>query len=124
MLYVQGAKTYLSDAGEELAKITQESKRETDPMEGVIEAWLETDAEKDRYELQKEQFGGDLELRDKVCVMEIWQDCLEQKGKPRAYDSRQIGQILNKLPLWEKGSTGCFGMRFGIQKIWKKVSPF
>jgi predicted P-loop ATPase len=124
MLYVQGARTYLSDSAEELAKITQESKRESDPMEGVIEAWLETDAEKDRYELQKDQFGGDLEIRDRVCVIEIWQDCLEQKGKPRPMESKQISRILDKNSNWIRVNSMRFGTRFGRQRGWEKVVPF
>jgi hypothetical protein len=125
MLYVQGAKTYLSDAGEELAKITQESKRETDPREGVIEAWLETDAEKDRYELPNNAFGAEEnEVRDRVCVIEIWQDCLMEKGKPRPMESKQISRILDKNINWIKVDSMRFGTRFGRQRGWKKKVPF
>jgi len=124
MLYAQGAKTYLTDEVKEQAEIIQESKKDSNPAEGIIWEWLELDAEKDRYELQKNQFGGDLEARDKVCVIEVWQDCLDRKDKPRPHEGKEIGVILSKNPLWEKGLTGRFGVRFGAQKMWKKVCPF
>jgi len=125
MLYVQGARTYLSDSAEELAKITQESKRETDPREGVIEAWLETDAEKDRYELPNSAFGSEgKEVRDRVCVIEIWQDCFMEKGKPRPMESKQIGRILDKNSNWIRVNSIRFGIRFGRQRGWQKVVPF
>jgi len=125
MLYVQGARTYLSDSAEELAKITQESKRETDPREGVIEAWLETDAEKDRYELPNSAFGSEgKEVRDRVCVIEIWQDCFMEKGKPRPMESKQIGRILDKNSNWIRVNSIRFGIRFGRQRGWEKVVPF
>ena len=124
ILYVQGAKTYLSDAAEELAKQQQEAKREADPREGIIGAWLETDAEKDRYELLNKQFGGDLKTRDRVCIIEIWQDCFEEKGKPRPSEGKQIAAILDKNLNWERIVSGRFGIRFGSQRGWKKVVPF
>ena len=125
MLYIQGAKTYLSDSAEEMAKITQESKRETDPREGVIEAWLETDAEKDRYESPNGAFGSEgKEVRDRVCVIEIWQDCFMEKGNPRPAELKQIRRILDKNSNWIRVDSIRFGIRFGRQRGWKKVVPF
>jgi len=125
MLYVQGAKTYLSDAGEEIAKGVQELKRESDPSEGVIEAWLETDAEKDRYESPDSAFGSEgKEVRDRVCVIEIWQDCFMEKRKPRSGESKQIRRILDENPNWSRVNSMRFGIRFGRQRGWEKVVPF
>jgi predicted P-loop ATPase len=125
MLYVQGAKTYLSDAAEEMAKGVQESKRESDPNEGVIEAWLETDAEKDRYELPSSAFGSEgKEVRDRVCVIEIWQDCFMEKRKPRPQESKQISRILDENSNWIRVNSMRFGIRFGRQRGWEKVVPF
>ena len=125
MLYIQGARTYLSDSAEEMAKITQESKRETDPREGVIEAWLETDAEKDRYESPNGAFGSEgKEVRDRVCVIEIWQDCFMEKGNPRPAELKQIRRILDKNSNWIRVDSIRFGIRFGRQRGWKKVVPF
>jgi len=124
-LYTYSKQTYLSDDAEHIAKMVQEGKREGDPIEGKIVEWLELPAAKDRYEAN----GGfeEYEPRDRVCVIEIWEDCLGYKFEPRPSDRRRIASIMDRLPGWKRNKLNStrFGKRFGRQKGWLcDIVPF
>jgi putative DNA primase/helicase len=129
MLYmIEDETTLLSKEAQEISNTAQEEKRESDTWQGVIEAWLEKPAKSGRYEGDSDydnlDANGD-EIRDRVCCIELWEDCLSMKGRElRRMDSNRITAIMNNLESWEKAkSTMQFGSRFGKQKGWFKV-PF
>jgi len=123
--YMVGDTLLLSDEARAVAHQQQEEKREADPWEGIIEAWLLKDAPNDRYDIINDFPGnGADEKRDRVCVMEIWHDCLDMRGDPKPVDRRRISSILDNLPGWERGSTMRFGERFGRQRGWRPDCPF
>lgn len=119
--------TLLSKEAREIATSAQEEKRESDSWQGVIEAWLNEPAKTSRYDSNTDfdNLDNSEEKRDKVCCIEIWEDCLKMKGRElKRMDSNRITAIMNSLTDWEKAkSTMQFGNRFGKQKGWFKV-PF
>ncbi len=122
-LYTYSRRTYLSHGVEFIAKQVQESKREADPMEGKIIEWLEQPAAKDRYD--GNTGFEETEPRDRVCIIEIWEDCLGYKYDPRPSDRRRIASIMDRLVGWKRTSTTRFGKRFGHQRGWTcEVLPF
>ena len=75
---------------------------------------------------QREMFlsGADkkeyeLVLRDRICVAEIWRECLEEYRKNiRQQDSRRIARIMDRMPEWERAKIIWFGTDYGRQKGW------
>lgn len=124
--YMVGDTILLSDEARRIAEEQQEDKREADPWEGIIGAWLLQDAPCDRYDIIDGFRGeGAPERRDRVCVMEIWEDCLEMRGDPKPADRRRIASIVDRMPGWERPkSPPSFGARFGRQKGWRNEMPF
>ena len=121
MLYSQRRTVFLSDEARNLAEVAQEEKREEDSWQGIIEVWLGRDAPVDRYDTE----FGSMEnsspgVRDRVCIQEIWDDCLKIKRDCRPVDRRRIGNILKRIKGWKRVSTCRFGMRYGTQVGWKK----
>ena len=120
-LYTMGETLLLEDDALQIASAAQEVKRETDEWSGIISEWVRQQAPVNRYDVIR--LDGDTlerEARDRVCVMEIWQDCLDQPGSPRPFDRRRIGAVMNALPGWERVSSMRFGDRFGVQRGWRK----
>lgn len=122
-LYAIGTSTLLGREARAIAEKAQEDHREDDAWQGIIEEWLNQPAAVGRYDSGYE-FGafGDMEERDRVCVAEVWNDCLGMKGDIRRIDSMRIGKILDGLEGWSrKKGPITFGQRFGKQRPWMKV---
>jgi predicted P-loop ATPase len=130
-LYSKGKKLYLSDEANRIANETQEENREEDTWKGLIETWLEEKAYSNRYDSKIGSFAVEedgkekaiLETRSRVCIQEIWEDCLDK----RAYESGQkdklrISAIMKsqKKNGWKYVSLIRFGKRFGRQRGWIK----
>ena len=83
----------------------QAEAMEDDWRVGKISAWL------DRFN-----------PGDKVCAIQIWRECLSVDGfdSPKKNESREIGQIMNKMPGWEK-CTPYRSERYGTQRGWIKT---
>ena len=82
----------------------QENAMEDDWRVGAIAAYLEH-----------------FPIGAKVCAIQIYRDCIdtENKNPPKIQESRAIGQIMNKMPGWEKCSTYRTD-KYGKQKGWMK----
>lgn len=64
---------------------------------------------------------GTTEVRDRVCVAEIWEDCLKQRVEYKRTHGRRISAIMDKLCTkngWKRTATIRFGARFGRQMGW------
>ncbi|MFA6718370.1 MAG: virulence-associated E family protein [Prevotella sp.] len=126
------ATTELSQEAYLLARERQESKLQSDEWKGVIESFLESKADKQRYSADWDEVigafdGGDMEDRERVCIAEIWQDCLKMKQPMRKYDGNRIASIIDAIDGWERKQTIRFGDRFGRQRGWinkKSYVPF
>jgi predicted P-loop ATPase len=120
-----GEDLFLKDHLAELAFEVQETHLEESDKFGQIqefldlklpEDWTERDIGQRRQFLQGD-FGeipeGTAE-RMKVCALEIWMECFS--GDPKLFDalkSREIKDILQRMPGWEKYSIGTGKLRFG-----------
>lgn len=116
--------TQLTGEGARIAIQMQGEKMIADEWAGIIGEFLESKADKGRYD--PECFdSGELEERDRVCVLEIIEDCLGINDKTKnKMISNRIGQILSKMEGWKKHKAMKFGKRFGPQKGWVKSSYF
>lgn len=112
-----GEPLYLTGELEKQALAVQESAREVDEREGLIESFLDepipTDWPKWSLDRRRDfwaggiQGAGKLELtpRTGVCVMEIWTELFgKNKADLSARDSRAINDILENLPGWMRSS--------------------
>lgn len=82
----------------------QESATEDDYRVGMIESYL------------------DAPERDRVCVLEIWQNALNEIGNPKKKDSNEIASILDNIPGWERTKASVRCGKFGKQKAWYRIS--
>lgn len=128
------ATTELSEHARAIALIRQQNSMVSDAWEGIIREWLSLPANKHRYDADWSDVANALpdvegtELRDRVCVQEIWQDCFGgRKADMRPADSRRIASIMNNTPGWTRRSTVRLGVRFGRQLGWifeTEIAPF
>lgn len=58
----------------------------------------------------------------KVCAIQIYKECLntDSSTNPKPYESREIGQIMNKMDGWEKMSSRYYADKYGQQRGWIK----
>ena len=122
-----GEPLYLTGDVERLAQEAQEEHRETSGWEGLISDFLEKEvpAGWDKMDISSRRMflQGNLKVEeplhpiDKVCVVEIWVECLggdQRYMKPQ--ERSTIGIILKRMPGWKRiKSTARFGP-YGIQK--------
>ena len=129
------ATTELSPEARTVALSRQLESRVSDAWEGIVTEWLAAPAHKRRYDADWNDVRGmmpdreeDMEVRDRVCVQEIWQDCFGgKKHDLKKFDANRIAAIMDNLPHWTRKSTARFGERFGIQKGWithSQIVPF
>lgn len=62
-------------------------------------------------------------LKDKqrVCVIEIWEEALNRKGKPKKYQSVKIVSYILSTSCWRRmKSNGRFGI-YGLQKGFERI---
>ena len=123
-LWAQSKKVYLSREATKVALEVQELVREEDEWVGVINEWLEMDAYHDRYDSTAQFDTGNLVLRDRVCRVEIWEDCLNMKQQIRPADRARIGHIMKTNLNWKENNSIRFGVRYGRQRGWKKETDF
>lgn len=127
-LYREGETLYLGKSAERIAWEEQAKHSEVDTRRGIINDWLDTPLPKnwDEWDLFKRRayFEDPLsekgtEIRDYVCIAELWCECL---GKPKEdmtrYNTRSLNDIMRSLPGWEPvNSTRTFPI-YGIQKYY------
>lgn len=130
-LYKSGEKLYLSSDAEDIATREQTLHSEADERGGIVEAYLDTLLPENWDEMDlfarriylssgvDEADPSKLHVRQKVCVAEVWCECL---GKNREdmdrYKTREINDILRSLKGWEtNGSTSNFSI-YGKQKFY------
>lgn len=128
-LYRAGEKLFFSAEAELIANMEQVSHSEVDERRGVIEyylgkrvpknwAKLDLDARRMYLEDPAQNFDEGV-MRTKVCIAEIWCECLG--NDPKAMDrwkTRDINDIMRSFTQWEyKATTFNFGT-YGRQKYY------
>lgn len=132
--WVLGEPLYLSKEVEALAEEQQERHRESHAKEGIIQEFLEKKipSEWDSYDLMRRRqfWNGTLKLpetevlmdREKVCAVEIWQECFNGDPKfMKRQDSTEINNILGNLKEWKRNKSvrryGFYGTQKGFERV-------
>lgn len=130
-LYKAGEKLYLSAEAEAIARYEQTSHSEVDERRGLIEFYLDRNLPKNWVDLGTEErrmwlsnpdnFEAKGAKRVKVCMAEIWCECLgKNKEDMTRYLTRDVNDILKSFPEWEyKPTTANFGA-YGKQKYYQR----
>ena len=128
-----GEPLYLDGEAERLAEQAQEEHQETSGWEGMIRGFLEIEVPLNWDQMDKaarkiflqgnsQIAGEDLRPIDKVCVMEIWEECIggDQKYLKPA-DRKKIGEILAHTRGWSRIKTNARFGPYGVQKGFFRV---
>lgn len=130
-LFKDGEPLHLSKDAEAIAEGEQRNHSETDERQGLIEKYLDTPLTPDWptldiYERRARLDADELtpkgsQLREFVCVAEVWCECLgKEKTDMDKYKTREINDILKSLYGWEQvKSTKNFPI-YGTQKYYKR----
>lgn len=129
-LYRAGEPLILGPEAEKIAFDSQKSHSETDERKGMIEEYLNALLPTDWASmdiLDRRGFLNDptqkkgTESRDRVCVAEVWCECLcRDKNEMDRYKTREINDILRSLEDWEsQNSTHNFKI-YGKQKYYER----
>ena len=127
-----GETIYLSKDEENEAIIRREAHTIYDPNEGMIRAFLDLTLPKGWYAADMSMRmayrptaeDGDCTPRKKVCVAEIWRECLRMPSSiiPRR-ESIRINAILRRIEGWTPGlDKTTFGKDYGEQRYFKRSS--
>lgn len=126
-----GEALYLEGEAARIAIEAQKEHEESSGWEGMILDFLDTPVPSDWDKLDKTSrrmfLNGNtrssepLRPLDKVCVIEVWEECLGGDLRYiRPTDRKRITDILRAAPGWERlSSTGRFGP-YGIQKGFRR----
>jgi len=128
-IYLTGESPTLSFDAEVIAKKEQRSHHESDSREGVIieyldrklsPKWDKLTLDERRIYLDGPEDENGVE-RSYVCIAEIWCECLNrEKESMSRYNTREINEILKRLPDWNSvKSTKNFPI-YGKQKYFEK----
>lgn len=131
MRWRTGEPLYLSKEMEEEAEIRRQEHMVRDPLEGIIEEFLERPVPEDwlSWNLEKRlifwgggmQYDGKLVPRDRVCAAEVWRECLQERRTASKADSNRIAAILAKLDGWERTTSIRPGADYGTQRGFKRT---
>ena len=137
-LYRAGEPLVLSAEAEGMAKLSQESHRESSYNEGLIEEFLAKKVPKDWYRRtlaerrtwldntfeQGREPEENLMFRDRICAIEIWNECYRQAGfnRMKKSDAREINAILGRMPGWRRmEKMARFGGEYGPQRGYERA---
>lgn len=133
--WMLGEPLYLSKEVEALAEEQQESHRESHAKEGIIREFIDKKipSEWDSYDLMKRRqfWAGTLKLpaeevlvdREKVCAVEIWQECFNGDPKyMKRQDSTEINNIMGNIKGWKRNKSSRRYGFYGTQKGFERAS--
>lgn len=122
----EGESLYLSPELEAEAERRRQEHMVRDPLEGIIEEFLERPVPADwlKWDLDRRmiywgggmQYDGPLVKRDRVCAAEIWRECLGERRTASKADATRINNILSRLPGWERSGVIRMGANYGSQR--------
>lgn len=130
MYWRLGEPLILSSELEEEAEKRRSQHTDRDPLQGQIEEFLDKPVPEDWNQWTLERrlmfWGGGatntlkLVPRDRICILEIWRECLFERRLMTKADSNRLNAVLQTIPGWERVSTARFGPDYGRQRGFKR----
>lgn len=62
-----------------------------------------------------------LEGKQRTCALEIWQEALQENGRPQRWQTTEINSIIDSFPDWKRMSTPYKFTKYGNQRGFKRV---
>jgi putative DNA primase/helicase len=91
---------------------------------GVIAEWLDRPvslSDLDSADPQFEDLDATIKvLRSETCLLQIWQQCLEEHRRPNRADSLMLGKAMRHIGGWEVSKQSEWFGKFGKQKVWRR----
>jgi len=130
-VYLGGESLLLSQEAEMLAKESQECHKESDPNEGVIAEFLQKKVPAGWYQKsladrrnwldnafnQQQADESRLVYRDRICALEVWNECYRQFTRMKKSEAREINAALGRMPGWKRAEQPLrFGKDYGVQR--------
>ncbi|WP_058301711.1 virulence-associated E family protein [Gorillibacterium timonense] len=98
------------------AERRQAAHMESDPREGLIQEWLESEEPDDM-----DRPSGN--LRQRVCAAQIWVECLgKKKGDMKPWEAKEVCDIMRKMPGWHEGKSRLRILGYGQQTVFERSS--
>ena len=130
--YLLGEKLFLSKEIEAIALEVQDEHSDYSALEGNIRDYLETKVPTNWLDMSVQErrmflngnaaYEGELEPMDRVCIAQIWAECLNGDIKYLKPQNRnEIARVLRKIPKWQKSKSTTRCGPYGIQKGFKRV---
>lgn len=118
---------------EQVAIAIQEEHRQSDVREGLIAEFLEEKLPEDwsKWDDRQRQswrdgglkYEGKLVPRTRVCALEIWCEKLKnRRGDMKKTDSRELNQILERMPGWKAVGRQYAGKPYATQRCFQRIA--
>lgn len=127
-----GELLFLSPEMEEDAERRRQEHMARDPLEGIIEEFVEKllPADWQKWDIEKRlmfwgggmQYDGHLVQRDRICAAEIWRECLQERRAATKADASRVNTILARLPEWDRAGVLFIGPGYGKQKGFRRAT--
>ena len=130
-LYKNGEPMLMSGTAQSQAQEAQEGHRESDPNEGIIAEFLQKKVPAGWYQKslvdrrnwldnafnQQKADEDSLVYRDRICALEIWNECYRQFTRMKKSEAREINAALGRMPGWKRAERPLrFGGDYGLQR--------
>ncbi|REK69326.1 virulence-associated E family protein [Paenibacillus paeoniae] len=113
--YKAGESLQLDDEARMEAERQQAAHMESDPREGLIQEWLESE---ELDELDRPTG----EVRQRVCAAQIWVECLsKRKGDMKPWEAKEICDILRRIPDWTERNGRAKVPGYGLQTVFIRI---
>ena len=129
-LYNNGETLYLSPEANAIANAVRGQHTEEDERLGVIEEFIDAPISTDWDNMttaERVVFLGDKSSkaetveRTRVCILEIWCECLgKNRSELSKYASKELSDIMRKLPEWEYVASGVKFGTYGKQRYYQR----
>lgn len=129
-LWRSGIKLYLDGESKRIARIEQNLHREVDERTGVVDKFLNTPVPDNwpkltimARQMYFEEPSSKGEMRDVICIAEIWCECLGQPlEQMNRWKTSDLNKIMKGFPDWEPiNSTKNFGP-YGRQRYYRRIA--
>ena len=66
---------------------------------------------------QQREDEGQMVYRDRICALEIWNECFRQFARMKKSEAREINATLGRMPGWKRAERALrFGGDYGVQR--------